>query len=82
METKKSKLKKPKVVKDVEPSGSQVLDERNRRGRREWFAVTALQGLCANESYINVDEDELAANAVVYADALIAELEKTDGKAK
>ena len=44
------------------------------RDRRERIATAALQGLLANYGYSN--KHEISAEAVAYADALIAELDK------
>jgi hypothetical protein len=79
-EKKKSKLKKPKFQDEVFSPDERSIDQAIK-GRREHFALVCLQGLCANAAYINVDEDELAQNALTYADALIAELDKVHGQA-
>lgn len=51
--------------------------------KREYFAAMALQGLLSNDGYVNRVESyskEIARDAVVYADALIEELEKWTNK--
>jgi hypothetical protein len=49
----------------------------NHKGltKREYFAAMAMQGLLARHNYLS-DEDVVSRNAVDYADALLAELEK------
>lgn len=44
--------------------------------KREYFAAMAMQGLSSSE-YSGCSPEQLAANAVINADALLAELEKT-----
>lgn len=44
--------------------------------KREYFAGLAMQGLCAHSGDYHRDTD-LAQDAVMYADALLAELERT-----
>ena len=47
--------------------------------KREYFATMAMQGLCAHSGDYHRPED-LAHDAVMYADALLAELEKPNAK--
>jgi len=48
--------------------------------KREMFAMAAMQGLCANSiAGSHHTFKNLAAEAVAYADALLAELERTNG---
>ena len=44
--------------------------------KREHFAISALQGLCANSERQFDDERELTSDAVSMADELLKELEK------
>ncbi len=70
-----SKLKKPNASSQS-PQLNKSAFAIYPLNRRDILAGMALQGLCANESYINEDEDRLAANAVIYADELIAQLDR------
>lgn len=46
--------------------------------KREMFAMAAMQGLCANSIVgSHYHTDKLSKYAVMYADALLAELERT-----
>ncbi len=49
--------------------------------KRELFAAMALQGLLANPA-TDGERDEIAFDAVMYADELISELNKTSGSGK
>lgn len=46
--------------------------------KRELFAAMAMQGALANPELINESAESMSEIAVAYADALIAELEKSD----
>ena len=45
--------------------------------KREYFAAMAMQGLLANSSN-SIYPTEVAQDSLIYADALLAELEKTN----
>lgn len=45
--------------------------------KREYFAAMALQGLCAHSGDYHAPE-HLASDAVMFADAVLAELERTN----
>lgn len=49
--------------------------------KREMMAMAAMQGLCAHSGDYYLFA-ELASDAVNYADALLAELERTKGESK
>ena len=63
------------------PNDFQIM-ENNGLTKREYFAAMAMQGLCANSIPGNQHiPNNLASEAVVYADALIAELSKAESRA-
>ena len=56
-------------------SGMGDIDQVISRTKREQFATMSMQGLCAQSGDYHAPED-LVHDAVMYADALLAELEK------
>lgn len=54
--------------------------EMNTEAERRKFAAMAMQGLLANPDYKNRSSRDVAPLAVIYADALIAELNKKKGE--
>ena len=65
-----------KVVRD---GVSSALEERDKRQRRERIARDCLKGLLAGPRFGDLNQVLLARQAVIQADALIAELDKTEG---
>ncbi len=61
-------------------SWEEVFKERAMKDRREHIATAALQGmlagLCADPRVATVSSNQVATDAVKFADALIAELDK------
>jgi len=64
------------IIRAAENGADEVVDRVSGLTKREMFAMAAMQGLraCTDEVYL---AEDLARHSVDYADALLAELEKT-----
>lgn len=67
-----------KFLQNMEARDKQFdkLLEMNTEAERRKFAAMAMQGLLANPDYENRSSRDVASRSVIYADALIAELNK------
>ena len=69
----------PLVYQPITPDGTPIGPTYLTYGltKREYFAGLAMQGLCAKQEHFYFKE--AAREAVAYADALLKELEESDG---